>query len=236
MSTSVPLLRLQSLTCAGLLAACHGQPGSLVSSTQPTSPSVSPVPTLDGFRVSGVVYERTPSGAQPVLGGTVFLWLESALGGQAFVDTSGRYTISGVPNARIARVVWTPGSGGLYQLSPANAPIVGDTTLDIEVVRVSARGFTCDASTLSGVIFEATPEGRRSLADARVFYYMNDWAGFDLFTRTDANGHYQFCGIPRSAGRVGAGDCNDAVLVLPIEVNGDMVFDVDLTSFNASCP
>ena len=57
-----------------------------------------------------------------------------------------------------------------------------------------------------------------------------------MYTQTDADGRYQFCRIPQGVGRIGAGDCNDAVLALPVEVNGDTVVDIDLTSFNATCP
>jgi hypothetical protein len=136
------------------------------------------------------------------------------------------------------RLTWTPSSSsvGLHQLSPANATISGDAEYDVEVVRQGSREFTCGSPAASGVVFVATAQGRRPLVGTRVLYSINDRAGFDMETETDAEGQYQFCQIPRGVGRVGAGNCNDAAFYVPVEVNGDLVTDIDLTSFNASCP
>ena len=162
------------------LAACDrpnsnsGQPTSPSAPTPPapTSPSA---PTPAGFRLSGVVFEGTPSGLRPVPGGGVFFWFESSLGGRVEVDTSGRYTISGLPAGRFVRVTWTPSAEdiGLHQPCPANATIAGDTEQDIEVVRLGSREFTYGSPILSGVVFEETPSGRRPLMGARVLYYIN---------------------------------------------------------------
>jgi hypothetical protein len=69
----------------------------------------------------------------------------------------------------------------------------------------------------------------------RVVYTINNWSGYDAYTQTDADGRYTLCRIPQSVGRIGAGDCNDQVLPIVIDVVGDMVVDFDLTSFNALC-
>ena len=221
------------------LAACDHPNSDSEQRTSPSAPTPPSDPTPTGFRLSGVVIERTPSGLRPVSGGGVFFWFESSLGGRVEVDTSGRYAIPGLSAGRFVRVTATASGdvSGLHQPCPVNATITGDTERDIEVARLGSREFTYDSPTLSGVVSEETPSGRRPLMGARVLDYIHrTGAGFDAHTKTDANGRYQFCRIPRGEGRVGAGDCNDAIMaLLPVEVNGDTVVDIDLPAFN-TCP
>jgi hypothetical protein len=227
-------IALLVITMSSLAACDHAN----TNSEQPTSPSAPPAPTSSGFRLSGVVFETTPSGLRPLPGGGVFFYFESTLGGHVDVDTSGRYTISGLPAGRFVRVSWSPSwkDPGLHQPCPVNATIAGDTERDIEGVRLGSREFTYGSPTLSGVVFEETASGRRPLMGARVLYSINRAGGIDAHTRTDANGRYQFCRVPRGAGKVGAGDCNDAIMgESPVEVNGDTVVDIDLPSFT-TCP
>ena len=210
--------------------------------TQPFAPTPAPsAPTPPGgFSLSGVVIEDTSAGSRAVPGGRVLFWMDSRSGGHVEVDTSGRYTISGLTAGRFVRVTWIGFSaeiGGLrlHQPCPANATIAGGTELDIEVVRLGSREFTYGSPTLSGVVFETTPQGRQPLGNTGVMYSLNTCDGFDAYTQTDADGRYQFCRIPQGVGRIRAGDCNDDGFVLPVEVKGDTVVDIDLTSFNASC-
>jgi hypothetical protein len=166
----------------------------------------------------------------------VFFSVDSGPGGSVGVDSNGRYTISGLPAGRFVRVTAEQVGGlSLHQPCPANATIAGSTELNIEVVRLGSREFTYGSPTLSGVVFETTPQGRRPLQSS-VLHFPNAWARHDAYTHTDADGRYQFCRIPQGVGRIRAGNCNDDALLLPVEVNGDTVVDIDLTSFNASCP
>jgi len=224
------------------LTACGG---SDFGSSQPASPSSVPslpsalTPTPDGFRLSGTVFESTLQGSRPAPGGHVFFWVESRFGGRVPVDTSGRYVIDGLAAAPIIRLTWMPGPEllELHQPCPANvAMATTDTHRDIEVVRLGFNDFRYDSPTLSGMVYETTADGRRPLPHTRVLYSMNDWNGFDVYTDTDADGHYIFCRIPRGPGRLGAGDCNDAVFTFPVDVKGDTVVDVDLRPFKEQCP
>jgi hypothetical protein len=125
----------------------------------------------------------------------------------------------------------------LHQPCPANLPMPSaDTRRDIEVVRLGALDFRYDSPTLSGTIYETTADGPRPLPHTRVIYAINNWDGFDVYTDTDADGRYIFCRIPRGNGRLGAGDCNDAVFWFPVEVNGDTIVDADLQPFKEKCP
>lgn len=172
-------------------------------------------------------------------GGRVFYWIESRVGGQIPVNSSGRYDITGLAAAPIIRLTWMPGPERLelHQPCPANvAMTASDTKRDIEVVRLGSPGFRYDSPTLSGMVYETTADGRRPLPHTRVIYSINNWDGFDVYTDTDADGRYIFCRIPRGSGRLGAGDCNDAVFWFPVDVNGDTVVDADLRPFKDACP
>ena len=111
-----------------------------------------------------------------------------------------------------------------------------DTRRDIEVVGSGSPGFRYDSPTLSGIVYESTADGRRPLPNTRVLFSIDASSGFDAYTDTDADGRYILCRIPRGSGRLGAGDCNDAVFWFPVEVNGDMTVDADLRPFKATCP
>jgi len=49
------------------------------------------------------------------------------------------------------------------------------------------------------------------------------------------DGRYEFCRVRPDPGYLAAGDCNDAKMQLPVEVNGDTVLDIDLASWIAAC-
>lgn len=228
--------RLLVVLVISLLAACDrgvSRPAPPLSPTAPSAPT--PVPT--GFRVSGRVFEATASGSS-VAGGGIRFWLDDSFGGHVEVDANGRYAVTGVAAGRLLRLAWTSSGAtkGIYQLSPVNVRVEGDSERDIEVARVALGTFACGSPRLSGIVFEVTDRGRKPLADTRVVYTIPGRAGFDVDTRTDAQGKYTLCQLPPGVGRLGAGDCNDAVLPQPVDVKGDTSFDVDLTAFYASCP
>lgn len=196
-------------------------------------------PTATGFSLSGVVFESTSAGRLPVSGGHVNFSLDGGPSGPVPIDATGRYAISNLPPGRLVRVTaFDSGTRGLEQRCPASATIArdGDTKLDIELVRQGSLQLTNRSPTLSGVVFETTPEGPRPVAGTPVFYYVVYYGTWDVYTKTDAHGRYEFCRIPEGAGTLAAGDCNDNMLTLPVTINRDTVVDVDLTSFNASCP
>ena len=153
------------------LAACDSS--TPTPPALPSAPTPAPsAPTPVGFSLSGVVFEGTSAGPRPVLGGHVNFSVDSRPEGSVFVDSSGRYTISGLPAGRLVRVTAfpSPEDGGprLHQPCPANATLVGGTELNIELVRLGSREFTYGSPILSGVVFETTSEGRRPLGSTRV--------------------------------------------------------------------
>jgi hypothetical protein len=190
--------------------------------------------------MSGLVYESVGEERRPVAGGFVdFLVDANSAWGRVPLDTDGKYIISSLAAGSRLRVTafadWR--NGTLKQTCGAYAVVNRDTVRDVELVRPGTRGQTFAPSILSGVVFETTTEGPRPLVDTPVIYYSEYWATFDVYTLTDSQGRYEICGLPRGSGRLGAGDCNDAVNIIPTEITGDTnVLDADLTSFNKSCP
>jgi len=70
----------------------------------------------------------------------------------------------------------------------------------------------------------------------RVLYFSVSNSTYDVYTRTDSVGRYEVCGLPIGVGGVSAGDCNDAVEQVPVEIRGDTsVVDLDLTSLIRNC-
>jgi len=124
----------------------------------------------------------------------------------------------------------------LHQPCPANLAMpAADAQRDIEVVGLDSRDFRYDSPTLSGIVYESAANGRRPLPHTRVLYSIDESGGFDAYADTDTDGRYVLCRIPRGRGRLGAGDCNDAVFWFPVEVNGDTFVDADLRAFTEAC-
>jgi hypothetical protein len=119
--------------------------------------------------------------------------------------------------------------------------IDGDTTADVELVQAGILPSTYASPTLSGVVFE-TSNGRRPVGGVPILYSSNSHDGADVYTRTDADGRYNFCRLPAGAGYVLAG-CPDALTPfpgfrftrIPVEIGGEIVLDVDITSSIGSC-
>ena len=96
----------------------------------------------------------------------------------------------------------------------------------------------CGSPTLSGVVFEATPEGRRPVASVPVWYFsFGPHDSTDVYTRTDTTGRYNFGGLPLSPGEVHAG-CSPADVVknrFPVDIHRDTVLDLDVTLSTRDC-
>ena len=237
------------LASGGLLAACSEPPVTPASlpaaPSAPSSVSSSPAPVVSPpltgpYAMSGLVYESVGHERRAVVRGFVdFLVNANSAWARVPLDTDGKYTISNLPGGSRLRVTavadWR--NGVLKQTCGAYAVVNGNTVRDVELVRLGTRGQTFAPPILSGGVFETTSEGRRPIVDTPVIYYSEYWATFDVYTVTDSQGRYEFCRLPRGSGLLGAGDCNDIVDIIPTEVTGDTnVLDVDLTSFNKSCP
>jgi hypothetical protein len=243
------------LGLAGLLAACSEPPKIVTpSSSSPAPPVPQPSPQM-GPVITGVVFQNTEQGRRPVSGARVYVvdLVDGPYGAypwyELLSDPNGRFSLANVPPGRAVKVTGYDGSGrglwnqsGLSQLCAVHPTIDGDTTADIELVQAGVLPMTYGSPTLSGVVFE-TSKGRRPVAGTPVLYSSYGHDGADVYTRADADGRYTFCRLPLGTGYLLAG-CSGAVMPfpefrftnVPVEIRGDTVLDVDITSSISSCP
>lgn len=202
----VPILLVG--TILGALAAGCGDrttpiaPQPAPSAGEPSAPSPNPG---SGVRtITGIVWEYARDGLRPLANGALFGWLESGESGWATgwirVDAAGQYRLE-VP-ADVTRVhlqVALDYQPCAYTVTPS-----ADVRQDLHIVtEPSQLGGSIPPplagmpSTLSGVVNELTPEGRRPVAGATV--ELDGLHGLGLViarTLTDAEGRYVLCGVP----------------------------------------
>jgi hypothetical protein len=225
------------LAMAGFLTSCSGPPVSPTPTGGSQTPAPAPTPSApSGYTLSGTVVD----GVQPIPGGTIDYAVDSPTGifeGHVAFNGDGRYAIPNLPLQRPVKITaWSTKITGLRaQQCAVNTIMLADAVLDIELVTPGTHRMT--SPIVSGLVFETTVEGRRPVAGAWVTYYSLKGSRPDAYTETDANGRYEFCDIPLGTGIVGATlDCfNDSVLSTRVDVRGDAVVDVDLTSWIAGC-
>ena len=226
-----------ALGLIGLQPACSQPPPA--APTPPPTILSAPVPAAPrsqpGHTVSGTVLDGAASEPRAVPVSFVDYLVDSGSAlGRVPVDANGRYTIPNVPGGSRIRV--TAIGTSLKQTCGAYALVEGDTSLDIDLVRPGTRGRRHRTPTLSGVVFETTAAGRRPVAATPVVYYSVFRGTFDVYTITDAEGRYEFCGLPLGAGDLLAGSCNDQMMPVPIELRSDSTnVDVDLTPWIRAC-
>ena len=239
----------------GLLAAC-GEPLTSPSPSSPArlgSPAPQPNPQT-GPALTGGVFQTNEQGRRPVSGARVFVvdLIEGPYGNYPWFelvsDANGRFSVN-VYQGRPVKVTAYDGAGsglwnqsGLHQVCAVHPTINGDTTADVELVQAGVLPTTYGPPTLSGVVFD-TSNGRRPVGGTPVLYSSNSHDGADVYTRTDAEGRYTFCRLPVGPGYVLAG-CPGALTPFPgfrvtkvsVEIHGDTVLDVDITTSFSSCP
>ena len=246
------------LALAGLPAACSEAP-TIVSPSQPSpDPQApqAPAPTPQTSpALTGVVVETTAQARRPISGAHIVV-VDLVAGpydglgwSEVLSDANGRFSIPDLFRGSSVKVTAYVGpdqglwnQSGLFQVCAVHPTLTGDTTADIELVGAGILPEMYGSPTLSGVVFE-TSKGRRPAAGAPILYSSNGHDGADVYTRTDAHGRYNFCRLPIGRGYLLAG-CAGAVTPVPglgftrvdLEVHGDTVRDVDVTSSISGCP
>ena len=243
-----------ALALVGILVAC--EPSSIVTPSPSSATALVQQPSAQTRPVlTGVVFQNTGQGRRPVSDARVYVvdLVDGPYGDfpwyEVLSDPNGRFSLATPFSGRAVKITAYdgPGSGlwnqsGLSQLCAVHPTIAGDTTADIELVQAGVRPMTYDSPTLSGVVFE-TSKGRRPVAGTPVLYSSYGHDGADVYTTANAEGRYNFCSLPLGSGYVLAG-CSGAVTLfpgfrytrVPVEIRGDTVLDVDITSSISSCP
>ena len=209
MLTSSRFVRILLVSAIGgaLAAGC----GDGTTPTAPPPPSnaggpraPSPDPGSGVRTITGVVWEYARDGLRPLANGAIFGWVESGSSGRTTgripLDAAGQYRLE-VP-AEVTRVrlhVAQDYQPCAYTLTPS-----ADLRQDLHIVTQPSqlganipRPLAGTPSTLSGVVYELTVEGRRPVGGATV--ELDGLHGLGLVvarTLTDAEGRYVLCGVP----------------------------------------
>jgi hypothetical protein len=191
------------LCLALLFSAC-----SRDQSVAPAAPTVPKAPTGPTFALSGVIADSVSG--RPISGVQLAVWPEPApliapgwSPGSGLSDGTGHYKIANWPDW--TGIAWVQASKeGYTQQCVARATIQGDTSLDIALTPLGNLDVessptpiaTTGSRTVSGIVYELTPEGRRPVENA--------WVGWEHFldfvvasTRSDSAGRYLLCGLPQ---------------------------------------
>src|SRR5437588_4815498 len=190
------------------ICACNSRPpvGPTQSTTRVNAtPTPSPPPPPSAFSVSGIVYESTASGRRSLAGVGIDVSLEyQSWPPRTTSDAQGHYQVSGSYVASNGGFKVRGELPGYSQ--PCRAPITPtqNGTVDIYMVSnvlLSTTGAPSSMPsrppTVTGLIFEQTPQGRRPIGGATVigdFTAGDGWAP-SATTISDVAGHYMLCGV-----------------------------------------
>jgi hypothetical protein len=175
---------------------------ALVSAcNSPSSPSVVPPATQPVAQVviSGTVWESTITGRQPLPGVGIDVSPEfQSWPPTTTTDAQGRFHLTPIHGTGKVRAELT----GYSQ--PCRVPITAFTGIDVYMVSnalLATAGIPSSLPirppTLTGLVFEQTPQGRRPIAGATV---IGDFTGGDGWapsatTQSDATGRYLLCDV-----------------------------------------
>lgn len=232
-----------AITVFALTVSCDETPVP-ARSTSPTP--LSPLPSSP--LLQGEVFQQTGEGRRAIAGAHVFVvdLLDGPYGNymwfQVVSDANGRFAAAAFPGRAVKITAYTgPGfaplsQGQLVQACGVHPILDGGTRADVELTQADTRPIRWEPPFLSGRVSENTPDGRRPAADMAVLYSSRGHDGADVYTRTDANGHYAFCNVPLGTGYVLPACTRGAPFTpgsrpstFPVEIAGDTVL-------NADCP
>lgn len=193
-----------------VLGGCAGSGDSRMP-LAPSAGQSGPVAPEGQWRVSGTVWIHGPSGRAAATGGRVFGWVEHGRGGATTgaiaVDASGRYAFFVPPTTTVVTV---QGLATGHQPCAVVVRPTGDVTADVDVVTDAAAfgahlpaDLAARQPTLSGIVYESTPQGRQPVSNAWVWLDGSFGLGNRVAdTRTDADGRYVLCAMPDKVGLV----------------------------------
>jgi carboxypeptidase family protein len=119
------MVAMKQRTKPFLAAACL----SMLTLSACAGSGMAPAAPTPTFTVSGIVFERTPSGTEAVPGA----WVEEITSHRgAPTDKNGFFSIAGLAAGNVT----VQASGSYYYVATVTFPISGNTTKDIEIVEV----------------------------------------------------------------------------------------------------
>lgn len=200
---------LSGVVCFGLLLTACGSNEPLTSAS-PVAPMAPGPLAASNAALSGVVTEN----GRPIEGASVQVQWSCGGGCSASIDgitdAAGRYVVAtrnGIGPPDGAGVWVTAHKDRFVQQCAATAVMGPGVSVDLRLTSIASLSTaqplsSADGRTVSGTVFESTPAGRRSVADAAVSAYSEAlyYADPVAFTRSDEAGRYWLCGL--SQGRI----------------------------------
>ncbi len=192
--------RLNVLAAVVLLATACGDTRPPVEPSPNPSPPITP-PPVGNLSVTGVVYESTGAGRRPLGDVAIDISVEyQSWPATIRTDADGRY----VRSFRAVRV--RSSSLRRSQVQPASRVPIADTNGDQDVYLVSNDTLSITGvpssmpiaqPTLTGLVFERTPQGIEPVAGAHVVLDFTGGMGWapSATTNTDAAGRYLLCNV-----------------------------------------
>lgn len=178
-----------------------------------------PPPPVVTYTLSGAVLEETAAGVTPLTGAAVSV---SSSGLRIVTDSQGSFTLPGVLPLLTSVSITKFG----YVAVARFVAVSGDTRIDVQMSRMPSF-------TLSGMVFEATAEGRIPVQGVSVYCDSCGSPEGHTFNNTDEAGFYSFARalngatplyVTKAGYRVpGAADGR-----VVADVSGDTRFDIEL--------
>jgi hypothetical protein len=218
-----------------LTSGCDGKSSALplVIPTVPTP--IPPTPSGPTVTLTGTVTEASGSGVSASVGAAPLRWTNAWSGSprSSQADASGQYRFSTLPEHPDSVYVraW---KDGYVQQCAAAVTLQADATLDLTLtsfanVLITGLPTAPNLRHVGGTVYAMAEDGRRPLAGV--------WVGWEPImdtvvadTRTDAQGRYRLCGLPREriGGLFAVKPGTNRPVPFSLEAGGDAVVDVEL--------
>jgi hypothetical protein len=175
--------------------------------------------------------ERTPEGTRPREGHQVWAWVQRATNGYAAGSVrtvqGGLYVYPTLPPSLVVVQLWNADwdhpCASFVQLESNGTIVNGEVVASTRPI----YNATPTPPALIGVVYERTPEGKRPVAGARVFFETL----FEIIaatTTTDEEGRYSLCNLPTMTPFITPYKAGYAVTPRPVAVSGVMAMDLEL--------
>ncbi|HSC27175.1 MAG TPA: hypothetical protein VLD67_07875 [Vicinamibacterales bacterium] len=195
-----------------------------------------PTPAPDGtglYDVTLEVFEQTPAGPQPVPSPRGMFYFhrpgDSYSTGNGFVaGEDGRHVFPHIPHGTEVKV--RADKSSYHQPCSVGSRVVGNSTLRLELVRPGSQPGVWVSPILSGMVYRTTPQGREPVIGQAIGYIANCRGLVEAYGRTDGNGRYAFCRLPRGPGCVDTywGFESEFGKQVLVNITGDLVVDIDI--------
>jgi hypothetical protein len=236
--------RIAGLLVAVSLSGCGSEPTMppLAPSTASLpvvtpSPAPFPAPVSGPHTVQGDIFDAQ---AGRIGGVDVNLWVEQPrfgysywwANGRLMSNTVGHFTAPNIPDSRITILAV---KDGFVQPCAVTADVTEDRVVNVEMIATTRfdgpaapRPIAATGPVVNGLIFEATPEGRRPVPGASV-WVQNDFELALATTRSDRGGAIFLCNLPTDAfvyiTKAGFDDLSKG----PIDLSGAATVEFEMT-------